>query len=77
MTHRMKKRFAVVFLLMSYCVGVFFAPIYAQDDNGFDALLSERESSASTAVNVVKKADISDFSDVEENDWFYNISIIL
>ena len=71
MTHRMKKRFAVVFLLMSYCVGVFFAPIYAQDDNGFDALLSERESSASTAVNVVKKADISDFSDVEENDWFY------
>lgn len=68
---QIKKRIAVVFLLMSYCFGVIFAPIYAEGINGFDALLSEREGSASTVLPVEKKADISDFADVKENDWFY------
>ena len=35
MTHKIKKRVAVVFLLMSYCVGVLFAPINAEEINGF------------------------------------------
>lgn len=71
MTHKIKKRVAVIFLLMSYCVGVLFAPINAEEINGFDALLSEREGSASNVSPVKKKANISDFTDVKQNDWFY------
>ena len=71
MTHKIKKRVTVVFLLMSYCAGVLFAPINAEEINGFDALLSEREGSASNVSPVKKKANISDFTDVKQNDWFY------
>ncbi len=75
MTQKNKKRIAIVFLLMSYCAGVLFAPIYAEDVNDdydpFDALLSEREGSASINETEKKKTDISDFTDVSEKDWFY------
>lgn len=75
MTQKNKTRIAIVFLLMSYCAGVLFAPIYAEDVNDdydpFDALLSEREGSASINGTAKKKTDISDFTDVSEKDWFY------
>ena len=75
MMFRMKKRIAVLFLLLCYCAGSLFVPIYADADlSGFDALLSEREELSAKQQAEKKserKVSISDFTDVKDNDWFY------
>ena len=71
MTDKIKRRILIVFLLISYCTGMLFAPINAEESqlaDGLDMLLSERQDSA---VLVEEKTDISDFADVKSDDWFY------
>ena len=76
---KIKKRLISVILVFSYAVGTLFSPIYADPDQSksfIDELLEEREnvnsdSDKNSNTQVKVKADISDFTDVKETDWFY------
>ncbi len=76
MFSEIKKRAAVMFLVLCYSLGQMAVPIYADngiDDTLFDELLAEREEMSDEEPQKTEKADVSieDFNDVKKNDWFY------
>ncbi len=76
MFSKIKKRVAVMFLVLCYSLGQMTVPIYADnsiDDTLFDELLAEREGLLGEELQKTEKVDVSieDFDDVKKNDWFY------
>lgn len=81
MKSKTKKRIFIFVLVMCYSLGNLLVPIYAEknsesaeDMSGFEDLLAERENTrpeTDASETVKNKTDISDFTDVKTNDWFY------
>ena len=75
MFFKTSKRIAVFFLVMCYCLGQMVFPISAgnaENNASFDELLSQRQTEDTQPAVVEKKpVEIGDFTDINENDWFY------
>lgn len=77
MKFKIKRSVLVILLVLSYSLGNMLFIGYADDaDGGIMDLLAQRENQPAkeeiTPPETVKKeVDISDFTDVKENDWFY------
>ncbi len=81
MNYKTKKRIICLAAVLSYALGMLFSPAIADESASFDALLSQRENYSkpqqqpyvsSDLLHTHKKAEISDFTDVNPDDWFYS-----